>query len=172
MQFNSICKFLFSFTVHSTWTQSVIEIIANRFWKKKRRRRRRRRATQPDLNLRCIDGSALPERKSPMVTSQPNPPSLARRYHRRFTSGCVAFSFKLFSASHPERPPPFSISSSFTLRAALLPSLSSTKKTTTTKKNNRFLLEIASLPHVSKQDFHCLLALGEFITPIALNGGV
>ena len=55
-----------------------------------------------------------------VVTSQPNPLRcyhsltfiIARRYRRRSKSDCVALSFKMFSASHPERLPPFSISSS------------------------------------------------------------
>ena len=43
---------------------------------------------------------------------------------RRFKSGCAALSFKFFSASHPERLPSFSISSSFVLFFVLLPSFS------------------------------------------------
>ena len=47
---------------------------------------------------------------------------LARRYRRRLKSGCAALSSKIFSASHPERLPSFSISSSFVLFFVFLPS--------------------------------------------------
>ena len=40
---------------------------------------------------------------------------LAGRFRHRFKSGCAALSFNMFSASHPERLPPFSTSSSFVL---------------------------------------------------------
>ena len=53
---------------------------------------------------------------------------LVRRYRRRFRSGCVDLSFKIFSASHPERLPSFSISSCFVLVFVSLPSFSFTKK--------------------------------------------
>ena len=46
---------------------------------------------------------------------------------RRFKFACAALSFKIFSASHPEHLPPFSISSSFVLPVVLLPSFSFTK---------------------------------------------
>ena len=70
-----------------------------------------------------MHSSAKPERKSHMGTSQTN-----RHHNRRsFKSGCATLPFKIFSASHPDRLPPFSISSSFALLAVLLPSFSFTK---------------------------------------------
>ena len=35
---------------------------------------------------------------------------LAKRHRRRLKSGSAALSFKIFTASHPERPPPLSLS--------------------------------------------------------------
>ena len=67
---------------------------------------------------------------------------LVGRYHRRFNSGSAALSLKMFSASHPECLPPFSISPSFVIFFVLLSLFLLHKRITT---NWRLIFWLSSL---------------------------